>query len=157
MTSTKRTSRCSYLLKGIPKTLTLLNLCFPGVSFLSSTAAGFAIYTATEGQNVSFEFPFTLVGGGSRYLCREECKHDNVIIATKSADAQNGSFHLRYRNGNLQVTVRELRTSDSGRYRCGVAGSSLSELHEEIFEIRVIEGEFLSKLKQCWFKATQSH
>uniref|UniRef100_A0A096M6P5 Immunoglobulin domain-containing protein n=1 Tax=Poecilia formosa TaxID=48698 RepID=A0A096M6P5_POEFO len=111
-----------------------------GASFLSNTAAGFPIYTATEGQNVSFEFPFTLVGGGRRFLCREECKNNNIIIETKSADAQNGSFNLRYRNGNLQVTIRELKMSDSGRYRCGVAGSSLSEVYEEIFEIRVTEG-----------------
>uniref|UniRef100_A0A096MFY2 Immunoglobulin domain-containing protein n=1 Tax=Poecilia formosa TaxID=48698 RepID=A0A096MFY2_POEFO len=110
-----------------------------GASFLSNTAAGFPIYTATEGQNVSFEFPFTLVGGGRRFLCREECKNNNIIIETKSADAQNGSFNLRYRNGNLQVTIRELKMSDSGRYRCGVAGSSLSEVYEEIFEIRVTE------------------
>ncbi|XP_014909617.1 uncharacterized protein LOC106960796 [Poecilia latipinna] len=136
------------------KRQTLLFCFLTGASFLSNTAAGFPIYTATEGQNVSFEFPFTLVGGGRRYLCREECKNNNIIIETKSADTQNGSFHLRYRNGNLQVTIRELKMSDSGRYRCGVAGSSLSEVFEEIFEIRVIEGNAVTDVN--FIRTTQN-
>lgn len=40
------------------------------------------------------------------------------------------------------MTIRELKTTDSGRYRCGVVSSSQSKLHEEMVEIRVIEGEF---------------
>ncbi|MEQ2213331.1 hypothetical protein XENOCAPTIV_013118 [Xenoophorus captivus] len=122
-----------------------LFFCFiTGASFLSNTAAptymqsaGLPIYTAMEGQSISFEFPFTLVGGGRRYLCKEECKLNNIIIETNTPEAQHGRYSLRYHEGLLQVTIKELKASDSGRYRCGVASSSGADLYEEMVEIRV--------------------
>ncbi|MEQ2256191.1 hypothetical protein ILYODFUR_021826 [Ilyodon furcidens] len=124
-----------------------LFFCFiTGASFLSNTAAptymqsaGLPIYTAIEGQSISFEFPFTLVGGGRRYLCKEECKLNNIIIETNTPEAQHGRYSLRYHEGLLQVTIKELKASDSGRYRCGVASSSRADLYEEMVEIRVNE------------------
>ncbi|KAK5609823.1 hypothetical protein CRENBAI_018990 [Crenichthys baileyi] len=124
-----------------------LFFCFlTGASFLSNTAAptymqsaGLPIYTAMEGQSISFEFPFTLVGGGRRYLCKEECKLNNIIIETNTPEAQHGRYRLRYYEGLLQVTIKELKASDSGRYRCGVASSFRADSYEEMVEIRVNE------------------
>ncbi|XP_054912701.1 uncharacterized protein LOC129377000 [Poeciliopsis prolifica] len=80
---------------------TLLFCFLTGASFLSDTAAGFTIYTATEGQNVSFEFPFTLVGGGRRYLCREEWNtvtDGNLIRTTENPFENLDSSELTSQN-----------------------------------------------------------
>ncbi|XP_071333566.1 CMRF35-like molecule 8 [Trachinotus anak] len=97
------------------------------------------LITATEGQSVSFEFPFTLAAGSRRYLCKEECTEEDVLITTHCATAQEGRYSIRYHDGVLKVTIEKLRKSDSGRYRCGVRSPFLPDSYEELVEIRVAE------------------
>ncbi|XP_044066042.1 uncharacterized protein LOC122882588 [Siniperca chuatsi] len=118
----------------------VLFFCFlSGALCPTETYSGdFPFYTATEGQSISFEFPFTLAGRSRSYLCKGECKKKDILIKTPHATAQHGRYSIKYHEGVLQVTITELQTSDSGWYRCGVGNLSLSDSYE-LVEIRVKE------------------
>lgn len=134
-------------LKENEKVQILLNLLFlsgaftiPSLSFTQILDGEIPIYVAVEEEDISVDFLFTLVGGGTKYLCREECK-TNILIQTNSSTAQRGRYSISYHDGALKITISRLQVSDSGRYRCGVGCPSLPDSYEELVEIRVEKGE----------------
>ncbi|XP_053280081.1 uncharacterized protein LOC128441965 isoform X1 [Pleuronectes platessa] len=67
---------------------------------------------------------------GSKFFCREECgETKNVLIQTSGDEDQSGRYSIRYLPGSegggfLFVTITQLISSDSGRYRCSVGEES---------------------------------
>ncbi|RVE71094.1 hypothetical protein OJAV_G00070920 [Oryzias javanicus] len=109
---------------------------FPSPPLTQTFDREIPVYAAVEEEDVSFDFLFTLVGGGTKYLCREEC-NANILIQTNSSAAQRGRYSISYHDGALKVTISRLQVSDSGRYRCGVGCPRLPDSYEEVVEIRV--------------------
>ncbi|XP_053280083.1 uncharacterized protein LOC128441965 isoform X3 [Pleuronectes platessa] len=78
---------------------------------------------------------------GSKFFCREECgETKNVLIQTSGDEDQSGRYSIRYLPGSegggfLFVTITQLISSDSGRYRCSVG----EESHRD-FEVIVTDG-----------------
>ena len=84
------------------------------------------------------------------FFCKEKCEEGNVLIETTDVRAQSGRYSLEYEEGFypksstiLYVSISQLTKSDSGRYRCGLERTVLTDEFSE-FEIRVSDGEFLS-------------
>ncbi|KAK2850847.1 hypothetical protein Q5P01_007123 [Channa striata] len=89
--------------------------------------AGF-IWTNTEGEN----FTYPCMYGENRgrfFLCRDDCKkEEEVLIETDQKKAQSGRYSIEYVDGSaygLHVTITQMKTSDTGRYKCGY-GRALS-------------------------------
>ncbi|XP_024147853.1 uncharacterized protein LOC112158643 [Oryzias melastigma] len=119
----------------------------PSLSFTQILDGEIPIYAAVEEEDISVDFLFTLVGGGTKYLCREECK-TNILIQTNSSTAQRGRYSISYHDGALKITISRLQVSDSGRYRCGVGCPSLPDSYEELVEIRVEKAKRADKRSQ---------
>ena len=77
------------------------------------------------------------------FFCKEKCEEGNVLIETTDVRAQSGRYSLEYKDFFLYVSISQLTKSDSGRYRCGLERTVLTDEFSE-FEIRVSDGEFLS-------------
>ncbi|XP_022618898.1 CMRF35-like molecule 8 isoform X3 [Seriola dumerili] len=129
--------------------------------FLSGISSGhITLYTASEGQSISFEFPFTQAANSRRYLCKGECTEEGSLITTHHATAQVGRYSLRYHEGLFEVTIENLTKSDSGQYRCGVRSPFLPDCYEELIEIRVTEAQppvEITKLPEQWFTEETRH
>ncbi|XP_053280085.1 polymeric immunoglobulin receptor isoform X2 [Pleuronectes platessa] len=68
---------------------------------------------------------------GSKYFCREECgETKNVLIQTSGDEDQSGRYSIKYYSrsegggGFLFLTITQLISSDSGRYRCSIGEES---------------------------------
>ncbi|XP_027131410.1 polymeric immunoglobulin receptor-like isoform X4 [Larimichthys crocea] len=85
------------------------------------------IQADTEGENITFGCTDTAIK--QKFLCKGDCtKEEDIIIETEENRAQNGRHSIEYRKGSvfgLHVTITEVTTSDTGRYRCGY-GRALS-------------------------------
>lgn len=104
------------------------------------------LYTRTKGGNVTVKLPFSAPRGW-KFLCKEKCERENVLIETTNDRAQSGRFSIRYEavsvsRATLSVSITQLTKSDTGLYRCGLGRSSSSAAFVE-FEVIVIDGEFL--------------
>nr|XP_004567612.1 uncharacterized protein LOC101466682 isoform X3 [Maylandia zebra] len=78
-----------------------------------------------------------------KYFCRGECERDGILIETQGATAQRDRYSAEYEeesgsSGILYVTIKQLRESDSGRYRCYLDTSFSTDPYRE-FEITVTE------------------
>ncbi|XP_013771621.1 uncharacterized protein LOC102208973 [Pundamilia nyererei] len=78
-----------------------------------------------------------------KYFCRGECERDGILIETQGARAQRDRYSAEYEkesgtSGILYVTIKQLRESDSGRYRCYLDTSFTTDPYRE-FEITVTE------------------
>ncbi|XP_026010763.1 uncharacterized protein LOC113013805 isoform X5 [Astatotilapia calliptera] len=78
-----------------------------------------------------------------KYFCRGECERDGILIETRGARAQRDRYSAEYEeesgtSGILYVTIKQLRESDSGRYRCYLDTSFSTDPYRE-FEITVTE------------------
>lgn len=102
----------------------------------------------TEGSSVIVACHFTL-SGRRKFLCKDECKEEDILIETEGDTAQSGRYSILYKTGTyfpvsstvLYVSITQLTRSDSGRYRCGLERSFLPDSYWA-FEIRVTEGKF---------------
>ena len=107
------------------------------------------IYTGTEGESITAPCNFETTGRW-RYFCKDECK--GYILSMYSGSHQNGTSSMRYYEtsggSRLDVTITQLRKSDSGRYRCGL-NSYRSGPYKQ-FELVVRDGEFLLKVMKVF-------
>ncbi|XP_040007865.1 polymeric immunoglobulin receptor-like isoform X4 [Xiphias gladius] len=106
------------------------------------------IYTGAEGGNGTLNCYLTLPGS-RKFLCKGECKGENILIKTDDVRANNGRFSLEYRNksaerGIVSVTFTHLTKTDSGWYRCGLGTSLVPDSYTD-FDIRVSDAEPLGK------------
>ncbi|XP_022619626.1 polymeric immunoglobulin receptor-like [Seriola dumerili] len=100
------------------------------------------------GGTVTVECSFTSTGTW-KFFCKNQCKtRDDILIETGADTRQRGRYSIIYITGSeggggfLFVTITQLTTSDSGRYRCRQGRTFSSSSHRD-FEIFVSDGEFL--------------
>ncbi|KAK2898123.1 polymeric immunoglobulin receptor-like isoform X2 [Channa argus] len=89
------------------------------------------------GGNITVGCYFTHTGK-TKFFCRDQCKDEDVFIATYSDTDQKGRYSTRYLETSptgafLYVTITQLTDTDSGLYWCGLDRS----LHK--LEISVTE------------------
>lgn len=78
-----------------------------------------------------------------KFLCRDECL--KVLTETIDVRAHSGKYSIQYESsGSFSVTISQLTSSDSGRYRCGVGRQAAENTCQE-FEVIVRDGELLLK------------
>lgn len=107
------------------------------------------IFTGAEGGTGAISCYFTL-SGSRKFFCKNECKAEDILVKTDDVGAQSGRYSIEYRDGPsglgiVTVTITHLTKSDSGRYRCGLGGTSVPESFID-FEARIsdapLDGHF---------------
>ncbi|XP_008285854.1 uncharacterized protein LOC103361529 isoform X2 [Stegastes partitus] len=97
-----------------------------------------ATFMKTVGEDFRFSFGFNRSQTGAGLLCRNSCRSDDVLMVAEGGGAKSGRYEVRYEDGEdrVQLVIRELRRSDSGRYRYAEVDSASPRPHLD-FEIRV--------------------
>lgn len=105
-------------------------------------------YTRIKGGDVKVRFHFSSPGSFRKFLCKEKCEREKILIETTDVSAQSSRCSVSYEEAAaggraaLTVSITQLEKSDTGRYRCGLGrASSPASLKE--FDVVVIDGEFL--------------
>lgn len=111
-----------------------------------------AHYTETEGKDFSIQLPFKLRRGSGIYLCRNDCKREDILIETYETRAEKGRYVIRYDNSVVHVVIKMLIQSDAGWYTVG----SPSRGSYREFEIE-IRGKFQLKLIPSMAQSQQKH
>ncbi|XP_042265110.1 polymeric immunoglobulin receptor-like [Thunnus maccoyii] len=101
------------------------------------------LFAGAEGGSGSIICSLTS-SGSTKFFCKGECKEEDILIKTDDVTAQSGRYSIRYEDGSsgrrtVTVTFTQLTKSDSGRYRCGLGGSSAPDAYTD-FDITVIDG-----------------
>ncbi|XP_026223785.1 uncharacterized protein LOC113167412 isoform X1 [Anabas testudineus] len=100
-------------------------------------------YTRIKGRDVTVRFQMSSPGS-RKFFCQETCDRGNLLIETPEDRAQSGRYSIRFEEGAaggggaLSVSITQLKTSDTGLYRCGL-GSSASSASFKEFEVVVID------------------
>ncbi|XP_051240568.1 polymeric immunoglobulin receptor-like isoform X8 [Dicentrarchus labrax] len=97
----------------------LVTLCI-SLSCVSS-AAGLIHVFGYEGRDVNVACPY---GEGyesyEKYLCRNDCGNDDVLITTTGAAKNKYSIHDDQKKRVFTATISDLSSTDAGKYWCGV-------------------------------------
>ncbi|XP_034733333.1 polymeric immunoglobulin receptor-like [Etheostoma cragini] len=100
--------------------------------------------TPTEGSSIRVACSFS-VPGRKKFLCKDECKDKDILIATEGDAAHSGRYSIFYQGGTftvsetvVYVSITQLAKSDSGRYRCGLERAFMPDSYWP-FEIRVTD------------------
>uniref|UniRef100_A0A3Q1BYM7 Immunoglobulin domain-containing protein n=1 Tax=Amphiprion ocellaris TaxID=80972 RepID=A0A3Q1BYM7_AMPOC len=108
------------------------------------------IHTGMEGENITVTCSFS-VSGHTKFFCRETCEEGNILIKTTKNKDQKSRYSIEYKSKSfpshdiLYVSIKQLKKSDSGWYRCALERSFLRGSSWD-FQIVVTEGEFLIHL-----------
>ncbi|XP_026223989.1 polymeric immunoglobulin receptor-like isoform X5 [Anabas testudineus] len=115
----------------------VLLFCF--LSALWDGNTGAVIFQRKEGKD--FWGQWHLSSSDSvKFLCRRECKGEDVLIETPEDTAQNGRYSTEFTEGKLTVRITNLTKSDSGRYMCSLGSSLVSDSYRD-FEIKVVDAQ----------------
>ncbi|XP_067449735.1 polymeric immunoglobulin receptor-like [Thunnus thynnus] len=106
------------------------------------------LYAGAEGGSGSITCSLTS-SGSTKFFCKGECKEEDILIKTDGVTAQSGRYSIRYEDGSsgrriVTVTITQLTKSDSGRYRCGLGGSSVPDSYWD-FDVTVIDAATLGQ------------
>lgn len=102
-------------------------------------------YTGKKGGSITIRCEFSNYGE-KRFLCKDTCEGMNILIETSKDTYQKGRFNIQYERRNifssdfLHVKITELKTSDSGWYRC--RSDTWKGIQYDDFCLVVTEGEF---------------
>ncbi|XP_034149965.1 CMRF35-like molecule 1 isoform X2 [Esox lucius] len=88
-----------------------------------------------EGGPVYIRCSHTWAWSTIKYFCKGTCSGQDILI--KTTDRERSSEKERYsiydfRNGDLNVTIKDLKKSDSGTYWCGVERVGL-DTYQEVY------------------------
>ncbi|KAF1394894.1 hypothetical protein PFLUV_G00005860 [Perca fluviatilis] len=115
--------------------LSLKNLLFIHCSILSCvrSAAGLIRVSGYEGREVQVSCPY---GEGyesyEKYLCKNDCGSDDVLIKTTEAKKNRYSIHDDKQNWVFTVTISDLRFMDAGKYWCGITRTGYDTYPAEV-------------------------
>ncbi|XP_053174091.1 uncharacterized protein LOC128357746 [Scomber japonicus] len=103
------------------------------------------IDAGTEGGNITYGCSAT-VNGSRKFFCKDECKkEEDILIETEGNRAQSDRYSIEYILGyGLEVTITQLKKSDTGWYKCGYGRPSSPDSFDWV-RIFVINGEFYVK------------
>ncbi|XP_014909623.1 natural cytotoxicity triggering receptor 2-like isoform X2 [Poecilia latipinna] len=100
--------------------------------------------TGVEGGNIAVTCPF-LLSGSRKFVCKDKCGGENILIETTNNTAERGRYSVKYERNIiifkdfLYFTIKDLKKSDSGRYRCRLDETWTGTRYED-FELVVNEG-----------------
>ncbi|XP_054912812.1 uncharacterized protein LOC129377105 [Poeciliopsis prolifica] len=102
-----------------------MKVCLICLFFLTALQDGETVRTfyREEGGSITVTCKFRY-SGEKRFLCKETCEGKNILIETTKDGDERGRFRIRYEGRGftesdfLHVSIRDLKPSDSGRYRC---------------------------------------
>lgn len=102
-------------------------------------------YTQMEGKNITVSCSFTF-SGRTMYFCKTDCSRENILVETTDYRAQSGRYIIEFNRTGfashvVYVSITELKTSDSGWYRC-----TLGRIQHDDFKIVVVSGEFFTAI-----------
>ncbi|KAK2850842.1 hypothetical protein Q5P01_007118 [Channa striata] len=108
------------------------------------------IWTNIGGENFTFPCKYD-VDRGRLFFCRDDCKkEEDVLIETDQKKAQSGRYGVEYIDGSifgLYATITRMKTSDTGRYKCGY-GRASSPDSSRTFSVIVTEDPTTLKSSQ---------
>ncbi|XP_042265566.1 mucin-5AC-like isoform X2 [Thunnus maccoyii] len=115
------------------------------------------LFAGAEGGNGTIICSLTS-SGSTKFFCKGKCKEEDILIKTDDVTAQSGRYSIRYEDGSsgrrtVTVTFTQLTKSDSGRYRCGLGGSSVPDSYSD-FDITVIDAATLGENTRFLFVGT---
>ncbi|XP_039658385.1 polymeric immunoglobulin receptor-like isoform X2 [Perca fluviatilis] len=116
----------------------LQNLLFTLCIALSCvrSAAELIRVSGYEGREVQVSCPY---GEGyesyEKYLCKNDCGSDDVLIKTTEAKKNRYSIHDDEQNRVFTVTISDLRRTDAGKYWCGVTRTGKDLYTEVMLEV----------------------
>ncbi|XP_067383694.1 uncharacterized protein [Channa argus] len=101
------------------------------------------IFTKPKGGDITVKC-FSSSSGKWKIFCKEPCEQENILIKTTSNSNQRGRYSIRYEeegfltSSTFSVSIKDLSTSDSGQYRCGL-GPTLSSASIMTFRLIVAD------------------
>ncbi|XP_051805973.1 uncharacterized protein LOC110960721 isoform X1 [Acanthochromis polyacanthus] len=104
-----------------------------------------------EGEDITVRCSFAF-SGHTKFFCREKCEEGNILIKTTKNNDQRGRYRIRYESKSflsddiLHVSIKHLKKSDSGWYRCTLGRSWFPDSSED-FQIVVTEASTTSQPK----------
>lgn len=115
------------------------------------------LFAGAEGGNGSIICSLTS-SGSTMFFCKGKCKEEDILIKTDGVRAQSDRYSITYKDGSsgrrtVTVTFTQLTKSDSGRYRCGLGGSSVPDSYSD-FELTVIDAATLGENTRFLFVGT---
>ncbi|XP_031145332.1 polymeric immunoglobulin receptor-like isoform X1 [Sander lucioperca] len=114
------------------------SLLFTLCSILSCvrSAAGLIHVSGYEGREVKVSCPY---GEGyesyEKYLCKNDCGSDDVLITTTEAKKNRYSIHDDKQKRVFAATISDLRHTDAGKYWCGVTRTGKDIYTEVMLEV----------------------
>ncbi|KAF3696350.1 Polymeric immunoglobulin receptor [Channa argus] len=112
---------------------------------ISIINAQITTYKRTEGRDITVKC-FSSSSGKWKIFCKEPCEQENILITTTSNRNQTRRYSIRYEEegfltfSTLTVSIKDLSTSDSGQYRCGLSETLSSA---SIMKFRLIVADAL--------------
>uniref|UniRef100_A0AAY5KYL3 Immunoglobulin domain-containing protein n=1 Tax=Esox lucius TaxID=8010 RepID=A0AAY5KYL3_ESOLU len=110
-------------------------LLFPSLCVEASSS----IKEEVEGGYVTFPCSFILAENNNKYFCKDPCS--DILVETKgSRNVNQGRYSIEDNgNGVVTVTIKDLKKSDSGTYKCGVERVGV-DTYQEVY-LTVTDGK----------------
>ncbi|KAM9792664.1 CMRF35-like molecule 7 [Neosynchiropus ocellatus] len=93
----------------------LILACF--LAGFSDVANGLRL-TGTEGEAITVSCSHSNAYTNTKYFCRGECTHSDVLITSKGPNT--AKYRITDRGNDFDVTIYNLEVKDSGLYWCGI-------------------------------------
>ncbi|CAI5648649.1 unnamed protein product [Oreochromis niloticus] len=104
-------------------------------------------HRAEEGGNITVKCSFYF-SASRKLFCKKKCENGNILVETSDDAAQNGRYSIKYENKGfppftLYVSIKQLKQSDSGWYRCSLDRDWWKDGNDD-FELIVTEASTTS-------------
>lgn len=98
-----------------------------------------------EGLDFFSQYKLNVQPGSRIYLCRNDCRKEDILVETQRESMQTGRYRIRYdkTDNKVHVVITDLILSDTGSYKVGVGEYSPGSYKE--FKIKV-RGKFHLKI-----------
>ncbi|KAM8754803.1 uncharacterized protein AB9X84_011499 isoform 2-T2 [Acanthopagrus schlegelii] len=111
--------------------------CFSS-AVINGNAAPVDFHTKLEGLDFINQYNLNVQPGSSIYLCRNDCRREDILVETQGKLTQKDRYRIRYDkiDKKVHVVIEDLIPADTGRYKVGVGEYSSFSSYKE-FEINV--------------------
>lgn len=98
---------------------------------------------AVEGGNITVGCTFSF-SGTKKIFCKNDCNKEDILVETSGNSGSSGRYSIKYEGKSgltsdvMYVTITNVTSSDSGRYRCVLDRWTFDSKHE--FRIKVTKG-----------------
>ncbi|XP_030279481.1 uncharacterized protein LOC115585321 isoform X2 [Sparus aurata] len=121
--------------------------CFSS-AVINGNAAPNNPHTKMEGLDFFSQYKLNVQPGSRIYLCRNDCRKEDILVETQRESMQTGRYRIRYdkTDNKVHVVITDLIPSDTGSYKVGVGEYSPGSYKEFKIKVRarceeVVHGE----------------